>query len=145
MVNKKPKTEKSLFDKVLEDTGKALEKAKEDIEKSIENYSNIDGEVIEALGSIIVTIELPGVKKDNINIKVTDRKVNVRAVIDEETLSNEGIQIKPEDRKRGEIIKVLKLPRKVIPEQAVAEFKNNILKIEIPKMEQEKSFDVKIK
>jgi len=145
MVNKKPKPEKSLFDKVLEDTGKALEKAKEDIEKSIEHYSNIDGEVVEALGSIIVTIELPGVKKDNININVTDRKVNVRAVIDEEALSNEGIQIKPEDRKRGEIIKVLKLPRKVIPEQAEAEFKNSILKIEIPKLEQEKSFDVKIK
>ena len=49
------------------------------------------------------------------------------------------------DRKSGVIRRTVRLPKKVIPQEANAEFENGVLKIEIPKQEKTESFKVEIK
>jgi HSP20 family protein len=144
-IDKEKIEEKSFLDKVFEETSKTMERARSEIEKSIQEYTAGTGkEVTETFNSILITVKLPGVKKEDIKVNITDNKVHIRAVFDEKQLTGESDEMTPEDIKLGEIIRVFKLPKKVIPEKAQAEFKNNVMKIEIPKASPEKSLELKI-
>jgi HSP20 family protein len=142
MSNKK----KGFLGKVFEETGKTFEKAKSEVEKTIdERTAKTRKEVTETSNSILITVELPGARKEDTKINITDEEVDIRAVFDKTQVPAESRRITAEDRKRGVIIRNYKLPAKVIAEEAEAEFKNNALIIEIPKVGQKKGFEVKIK
>lgn len=74
-------------------------------------------DVVEGEGEIAVTIELPGVEKEDISLHVAEDRVTIRA--------GEG----PEGRTR--YAKEIRLPGKVVPKTAEATYKNGILDITI--------------
>ncbi len=135
---------RSLFIKMMEDSSKTLEKVKTDVESSIANHTFLPLEAVEEdEENIIVKVVLPGVKKENIDIAVTENRLSVEATFDFENVMK-GIYITLTDIKKGTIKRSVKLPEKVIPEQAKANLENGILKVEIPKQEQQEKFKVKI-
>lgn len=129
---------------MMEDSSKTLEKVKTDVESSIANHTFLPLEAVEEdEENIIVKVVLPGVKKENIDIAVTENRLSVEATFDFENVMK-GIYITLTDIKKGTIKRSVKLPEKVIPEQAKANLENGILKVEIPKQEQQEKFKVKI-
>ena len=64
---KKRMDSKGLIDKMLEDTASAIDSIKNDIEKSIVDYTFVPGkDIIETDDTIIVRVDLAGIKKENI-------------------------------------------------------------------------------
>jgi len=135
---------RSLFIKMMEDSSKTLEKVKADVESSIANHTFLPLEAVEETDeTIIVKVVLPGVKKENIDISITENRLGVEATFDFENVMK-GIYITLTDIKKGTIKRSVKLPEKVIPEEAQANLENGILKVEIPKQEKQEKFKVKI-
>ena len=95
----------------------------------------------------VITAELPGVKKEDIKLRVTEDTVYIEAQIKrEKELEQEGaIRI---ERYYSGYRRVIRLPEEVIPEKAKARYNNGVLEIEIPKKKptrtDKEGFEVKI-
>ena len=137
---------KGLIEKMLEDTVKTIDSIGKDFGKSVIDYTFVPGkDILETDDSIIVHVDLPGIKKEDIDLDVTETRVRIKADFDIKQEINHGSYITFHDRKSGVMRRTVRLPKKVIPEESEAEFENGILKVEIPKLEKIKSFKVKIK
>jgi HSP20 family molecular chaperone IbpA/ribosomal protein L40E len=125
---------KGLLHKLHEDVGKAAIKAKSDIVKSVEDYTlGIEFEVNESQDSYIVTIQLPNIKKEDLDINITPRKINLKAEFDQEVEIEQGTQIVRRELHRGTFAKDIILRTPIVPENAEAEFTNDLLIIKLPK------------
>jgi len=92
---------------------------------------------------ITVTIDLPGVKKEDIDVRVDDNKLTVIAErSDEKTEEREGY-IKKE-RGSGRLERMVKLPYAVKEGKAKATFLNGVLEIKLPKVKVRKKKGKKI-
>ena len=95
----------------------------------------------------VITVELPGVRKEDIKLRVTEDTVYIEAQIKrEKELEEEGaIRI---ERYYSGYRRVIRLPEEVIPEKAKARYNNGVLEIELPKKAPKKTegegFEVKI-
>ncbi|AMM54343.1 Hsp20/alpha crystallin family protein [Pyrococcus kukulkanii] len=80
----------------------------------------------------VITAELPGVKKEDIKVRVTDDAVYIEATVKrEKELEKEGaVRI---ERYYTGYRRVIRLPEEVIPEKAKARYNNGVLEIRIPK------------
>jgi HSP20 family protein len=135
---------KEIVKDMLEDTAQTVDKMRFDIEKSIVDYTFLPGkDIIETDDSIIVNIVLPGIKKEDLNLKLTENKLKVKAKFDFEHKMG-GAYVTLSDRKSGYLRRTVRLPKKVIVEEAQAKFENGILKVEIPKQEKEEGIEVTI-
>jgi HSP20 family protein len=125
---------KGLFHKLASDASKAAVKAKSDIIKSVEDYTlAIEAEVNETQESYIVTIELPKIKKEDLDLAITPHNINLKAAFDHEVEIEQGTQITRKEIQRGNLNKDIHLNREIIPEKAEAEFNNDLLIIKLPK------------
>ncbi len=125
---------KGLFHKLAQDAGRVAIKAKSDIIKSVEDYTlAIESEVNETQDSYIVTIQLPNIKKEDLDINITSRKINLKAEFDHEVEIEQGTQIVRREIHRGSLNKDIFFRTEVIPEKAEAEFNNDLLIIKLPK------------
>jgi HSP20 family protein len=137
---------KGFVEKMMEDTAKAIDGISKDIGKSVVDYTFVPGkDIIETDESVIVHVDLPGIKKKDIDLDVTETRVRVKANFDIEQEINKGSHLTLHDRKSGVVRRTVRLPKKVIPQEAVAEYADGVLKVEIPKQEKTESFKVKIK
>jgi HSP20 family protein len=95
----------------------------------------------------VITAELPGVRKEDIKLRVTEDRVYIEAQIKREKEFEEEGAIRVERYYSG-YRRVIELPEEVIPEKAKARYKNGVLEIEIPKKKPTKTegegFEVKI-
>jgi HSP20 family protein len=135
---------KEVVKDMLEDTARTVDKMRFDIEKSVVDYTFLPGkDIIETDDSVIVNIVLPGIKKEDINLKITENKLKVKAKFDFEHKMS-GSYVTLSDKKSGFIRRTVRLPKKVIVEEANAKFENGILKVEIPKQEKEEGTEITI-
>ena len=133
---------KGFIDKMLEDTACTIESIKNDIEKSIVDYTFVPGkDIIETDDTIIIRIDLAGVKKENIEINLTDTKLKVKAEFEDEHLED----VMGYNRRPTLIRRTVRFPKKVFAEEADAKFENGLLTVEVPKLEKKESFSVNIK
>lgn len=131
---------------MMADTAKTIDSISKDINKSIVDYTFVPGkDILETDESVIVHVDLPGVDKKDIDLDVTETRVRVKASFDIEQEINRGSHLTLHDRKSGVVRRTVRLPKKVIPQEAEAEFENGVLTVEIPKQEKTESFKVKIK
>jgi HSP20 family protein len=136
------KDTKGLIDKMLEDTGKTIDSIKNDINQSIVDYTFVPGkDIIETDDTIIVRVDLAGIKKENIELNLTDTKLKVKAEFEDEHLG----EMKGNNRRPTLIRRSVRFPKKVLPEEAEAKFENGLLSVEVPKLEKKESFRVDIK
>lgn len=137
---------KGFVEKMMEDTAKAIDGISKDIGKSVIDYTFVPGkDILETDDSVIVHVDLPGIKKEDIDLDVTETRVRIKADFDITQEVNRGRHLTLHDRKSGVIRRTVRLPKKVIPQDAEAEFENGVLKVEIPKQEKTESFKVEIK
>jgi HSP20 family protein len=138
---KKRMDSKGFIDKMLEDTACTIESIKNDIEKSIVDYTFVPGkDIIETDDTIIIRIDLAGVKKENIEINLTDTKLKVKAEFEDEHLED----VMGYNRRPTLIRRTVRFPKKVFAEEADAKFENGLLTVEVPKLEKKESFSVNI-
>jgi HSP20 family protein len=119
-----------------------------DFEKALSEYtasapSKLMADVIETDGNIIVKADLPGVKKDDIVIDITDDSIEIFAKFEEET-EEEGKNFIKKERRYGEAKRSLILPEAVKVKEAAAKFDNGVLTVTLPKLEEKKRFQVKV-
>jgi len=94
----------------------------------------------------VITVELPGVRKEDIKLRVTEDTVYIEAQIRREKELEEEGAIKIERYYTG-YRRVIKLPEEIIPEKAKARYNNGVLEIELPKKsprKDEEGFEVQI-
>lgn len=92
---------------------------------------------------LVIVLELPGIKKEDINLEIEDDKIVVSGQLCHIHDYHEGTLIGRIECKRS-MSKVVDLPVRVIPEDAVAKFISNVLEITVPKVEKPKK-PVKVK
>ena len=86
----------------------------------------------------IIEMDLPGYEKQNINLELKDGYLTVSAKVEKENNSDEDERYVHKERFYGECSRNFYVGEDVTEEDVLAEFKNGILKISIPKKEDRK-------
>ena len=138
---------RSQAEKVLNDIFNSFKSTQEDVSKAISDYTmSMEkplADVIETDDEIIVKIDLPGVKKEDVDVRLTEDSVEITAAFEEE-YDEEDVNYIRRERNYGESQRFIQLPAKVKVKDAVAKFEDSVLTINLPKLEGEK-FKVSIK
>jgi HSP20 family protein len=99
--------------------------------------------VYETENSVIATFELPGVEKKDIELNVNDSDIEVKVKKNvEKELRKKGVY--SYERSAQQFYRRIPLPVQVKPEQVKAEYKNGVLRVEIPKAKKTESKKKKI-
>jgi HSP20 family protein len=128
-------------------TGTIKEKTK-DIERTVNEYTSkmplrpfID--VFEDGEQITVITDLPGVKREDIKIDITENTLEVTAQFNEDT-EVEGKTFVRKERKYGKVNRTVTLPAKIKIDEASAKFENGVMTVVLPKLEMKQSFEVRV-
>jgi HSP20 family protein len=94
-------------------------------------------DVLEDDNHFIVKAELPGVEKDKISVELNGRMLTIKGERAAEKETKEEKYYRKE-RMFGNFERTLWLPSEVEPDAIKAEYKDGILKVEVPKPEEQK-------
>ncbi len=93
--------------------------------------------------NFVVEAELPGIKSEDLDIAVEGSTLTLRG--SRRNGEDEGVSYHRRERKPGSFHKAVNLPADVNTEKVVAEFKNGVLKIVLPKAEHAKPRKIAVK
>ena len=93
---------------------------------------------------IVVKAELPGMNKDNIEVNLTDHTLTIKGEKKKEEETKQENYYRSE-RSYGSFVRTLELPKEVYTDKVKANFKNGILEVRLPKTEEAKVNEIKIK
>lgn len=100
-------------------------------------------EVYEEKDDVMVKAELPGMKKEDIQINISENLLTLRGEKKEEREEKkEGYHYS--ERSYGSFERTIEIPREVQADKAKANFKEGVLEIRIPKTEEAKRKEIKI-
>lgn len=101
-------------------------------------------DLYEEKDDIVVKAELPGMEKDNIEVNLSGNRLTIKGEKkQEEEVKKEGYY--RAERSYGSFVRTLELPLEVQSDQVKAAFKNGILEIRLPKTEEAKKKETKVK
>ena len=101
-------------------------------------------DLYEEKDEIVVKAELPGMEKDNIEVNLSDNRLTIKGEKkQEEEVKKEGYY--RSERSYGSFVRSLELPREVQTDKVKAAFKNGILEIRLPKTEEAKKKETRVK
>ncbi|MCS6957604.1 MAG: Hsp20/alpha crystallin family protein [Aquificaceae bacterium] len=100
-------------------------------------------DVYETDKEVVIKVELPGVKKENVEVSIRDNSLHIRGEKKEEKEEKTETYHRVE-RVYGKFERVIPLPVDVKVEEAKAEFKDGILEVRIPKAEGAKEKKIEI-
>jgi len=83
----------------------------------------------------VLTAELPGFEKDDIDVRVTDRTLRLEAEHAEETEEEEEGEYVKRERHRASVARSISLPERVDADEISATFNNGVLTVRLPKSE----------
>jgi HSP20 family protein len=86
--------------------------------------------------SIIIKADLPRLKKEDIEIAISEDSVDICAEFEEENM-DENVNYIQRERSYGKIWRSVKLPSKVKIKEAEGTFKDSLLTIKLPKLVKE--------
>lgn len=92
---------------------------------------------------VIVKATLPGVQTEEVDVSIVGNILTIKAERKEEKEIKEKDYIRKEN-KYGMYSRSVALPAEVNPDKAVADFKNGVLTLNLPKSEQEKPKQIKV-
>lgn len=92
---------------------------------------------------VVIRVELPGVAKEDLDVSMTEDNVTIRASMRREEKEEKGEYYRRE-LSSGEFQRTLRLPTAVKGDQAKATFKDGILELVLPKVEQAKRKTIKV-
>lgn len=91
-----------------------------------------------------VTVELPGVKRDDFHVEMHENELWVSGTKSEER-KEEGKTWHSVERSHGEFRRMIRLPATANRDAVEAEYKDGLLKISIPKLEESKPKRIEVK
>ena len=94
-----------------------------------------DTDVIETEREIRVVTEMPGLKREHIEVDVENNVLTIRGEKREERTEGEPGRFHLAERRYGTFTRSFVLPRDVDPDQIQAEFQDGVLTVAIPKSE----------
>jgi len=100
-------------------------------------------DVINRDKEVLVKAELPGVKKEDVDVQVTDNTVTFRASTKHEATEEKG-EYHRREMSSGEFVRTLPLPAEVDGTKVKASFKDGVLELTLPKLVESKRHSVKI-
>ena len=101
-------------------------------------------DLFEEKDEIVVKAELPGMAKENIEVNLTDHTLTIKGEKKKEEEIKEENYFRAE-RAYGSFLRTLELPADVHADKVKASFKNGILEVRLPKTEEAKTKEVKVK
>ena len=100
-------------------------------------------DLIDTKKELLVRGELPGVERDDIEVTVTGDRLMIEAERQFEE-EEEKLAFYRHEVGYGKLVRTIPLPVAVDPQHVIAELKEGILEIRLPKMEQSDSYTVKV-
>lgn len=100
-------------------------------------------DIFEEAEDVVVKAELPGMKKEDIEVKLTDNTITISG----EKKKEEKVEKKDYyrlERSYGSFCRTFSLPVEVQTDKAKAQFKDGILEVRIPKSEEAKRKEKKL-
>ena len=94
-------------------------------------------DVHEDKDSFIVKVEVPGLKRDDINVSLQDGALVISGERKEEKI-NEGTEVHRQERFYGKFQRALTLPAPVAADKVKANYKDGVLIVTLPKAEEAK-------
>lgn len=116
----------------------AIKESQSDLEKSLNGYASTFSpkprvDIIEDDRDIIVKADLPGFRKEDIKIDISDDILEITAIFHQEPLQEGAYYVKKE-RQYDEIKRVIELPAQIKIDHANAVFTDGVLLITLPKI-----------
>jgi len=119
----------------------------DNVDKEYENavWSPLS-DVYEDKDNYVLTLDLPGIKKDNVKISYVDGQLNISGERKNEKESKDGTYHRVE-RSYGKYFRSFSLPKEIKEDKIDAEFKDGQLTITVSKAEEvkPKEIDIKVK
>jgi HSP20 family protein len=101
-------------------------------------------DVFEEKDDIVVKAEIPGMEKDNIQLNLTDHTLTIKGEKKKEEEVKEENYYRSE-RSYGSFFRTVELPKEVHVDKVKATFKNGVLEVRMPKTEEAKAKEIKVK
>jgi HSP20 family protein len=101
-------------------------------------------DVIDKGDKYIISLEVPGIQKDKIELKATDEHITISAAEEKRNEKEEGSYVLNERSFRS-FFRKIPFPENIVPTKVDAIVENGILKIELPKQRPKSIEETKIK
>lgn len=102
-------------------------------------------DIAESEGAVDVTMDVPGMKAENIDIQVTGNRLTISGERkDEKEEKGNGKAYHRIERHLGQFCRTVTLPCEVDEAKVDATYQNGVLKIKLPKTEEAKSHKIKV-
>jgi HSP20 family protein len=110
----------------------------------VEGAATLALDVFESDDDVTVRASIPGVNPDDIDISVTGDVLTIKGETSEEREEKQG-NYHLRERRYGAFLRSVNLPAPVNTDRAEAEFKNGVLTLTLPKVEEVKPKSIKIR
>jgi len=127
-----------------------MERLRRDMNRLFSDYSHSSGastfpliNIYEDKECVVVTAELPGLNKDQVNIIFSDGNLTLSGKVDSPS-NVKNMAVLRKERSEGNFEKVLRISPKVKAEAITASFTNGILTVTLPKAEEAKPKTISI-
>jgi HSP20 family protein len=125
------------YDKSLNDIITTIKDKQEEFSQMLSEYTTSTKktliDVIETDYSVIIKADLPRLKKEDVDIAISEDTVDICAEFKEEKME-EDVEYLQRERSYGKIRRTVKLPSKVLIKEAQGTFKDSVLTIILPKL-----------
>ena len=101
-------------------------------------------DLFEEKDDLVVKAELPGIDKDNIEVNLADQTLTIKGEKKKQEEVKEENYFRSE-RSYGSFLRSLVLPKEVRGDKVKATFKDGILEVRLPKSDEAKAKEVKVK
>lgn len=101
-------------------------------------------DVVEDDEEIVVTVDLPGFERDEVDIRVTDHTLRISAEHEETIDESEAERYIRHERRHQSTTRSIQLPSEVDKENVEARMKHGVLSITLPKLAVEEAREVEI-
>ena len=98
-----------------------------------ETMARMKVDVAESNGAYTVTAELPGVKKDDIQVTIDGAQVTLAAEVKREKEASQDERVLHTERVYGKVSRSFTLPQEVDEGKAEAKFRDGVLELRLPK------------
>ena len=92
-------------------------------------------DVVERENEFIVKAEMPGVKKDQIEISLENGVLTIGAETQSETVEKEGDRVIRQERRYGKYVRSLRIGKEIDEKRIKATYKDGVLELTLPKAE----------
>ena len=125
-----------LFEEAAERRGRAVEE-----EGEIERADWIPAaDIYEDEREYLLALDLPGISRESLDVSLDEGRLTVRG----ELSQAEGVNVRRVERPQGRFVRSFTLPDAVEREQIVADYKDGVLLLHLPKRSEKKSARVRI-